>query len=227
MRLKVLQKGWIRLPPEWLEKQGIQAGDMIEVNVSLAEKLGSFRHGAQAEETFRLQCFGQFALYKGSEYIPIRSKKARELLALLVLEAAGKPVSKRYIASMLWPESSMTHARDCLYKTLSWFRTRPELCELFGLKIYRESISVRTDALSIDLTEFEHCYARRDDIDCCERALELYNGPLLWQNCYDWTSERQSWYEIRYDELLNALAVCHQRERTRNREAVKSAQKSQ
>ncbi len=222
MLLKVLQKGWIHLPLEWLEKQGIQVGDLIEVNVSLAGKAGSFRHDAQAEAEFRLQCFGQFALYKGSEYIPIQPKKARELLALLVVEAAGKPVSKRYIASVLWPESNMTHARDCLYKTLSWFRTRPELCELFGLKIYRESISFCTDALSVDLTEFDRCYARRDDIDCCERALELYNGPLFWQNCYDWTSERQSWYEIRYDELLNALAICRQHQRTQNREAQKS-----
>jgi len=123
-----------------------------------------------------------------------------------VLESGG-PISKRYAAGVLWPESNAARARDCLYKTLSWFRTKPELCRLFGLSTVRESISIRAEAVSIDLAEFDRCYAGRGDVRCCERAVELYSGPLLWNDCYDWTDEKQSRYEILYSEILSALAA--------------------
>lgn len=123
-----------------------------------------------------------------------------------MLESGG-PVSKRYIASVLWPEADLERGRDCLYKTLSWLRTEPELCGLLGLDAGRESVSLHAEALSIDLEEFDRCYAARADIRCCERAAELYSGPLLWQECYDWTDEKQSWYEIRYAEVLQILAA--------------------
>ncbi len=123
-----------------------------------------------------------------------------------MLESGG-PLSKRYIASVLWPEADLERARDCLYKTLSWLRAEPELYGLFGLDAARESVSLHVEALSIDLVEFDRCYAGRSDVRCCERAAELYSGPLLWQECYDWTDEKQSWYEIRYAEVLNILAA--------------------
>ncbi len=149
---------------------------------------------------------------------------------MLVWEAGG-PISKRYAASMLWPESNIEHARDCLYKTLAWLRARVELCQSFGLTVVRESISIRLENLSIDMVEFDRCYAGRSDIRlenlsidmvefdrcyagrsdirCCQRAVELYNGPPFWRDCYDWTIEKQSLYELRYDELLRALSEYH------------------
>ncbi len=120
---------------------------------------------------------------------------------------AGGPLSKRYIASVLWPEVDLERARDCLYKTLAWLRAEPELGGLLGLDAARESVSLRGEALSTDLEEFDRCYAGREDIRCCRRAAELYSGPLLWQECYDWTDEKQSWYEIRYAEVLSILAA--------------------
>lgn len=122
---------------------------------------------------------------------------------------AGGPISKRYAASMLWPESNIEHARDCLYKTLAWLRARVELCQSFGLTVVRESISIRLENLSIDMVEFDRCYAGRSDIRCCQRAVELYSGPPFWRDCYDWTIEKQSLYELRYDELLRALSEYH------------------
>ncbi len=123
-----------------------------------------------------------------------------------MLESGG-PLSKRYIASVLWPEADLERARDCLYKTLSWLRAEPELYGLFGLDAGRESVSLHVEALSIDLVEFDRCYAGREDVRCCRRAAELYSGPLLWQECYDWTDEKQSWYEMRYAEVLDLLAA--------------------
>lgn len=160
---------------------------------------------------FRLQCFGQFALYEGVRHIPIRCKKARELLSLLVWEDGG-PVSKRYAASMLWPESNLERARDCLYKTLSWLRSRPELCRTFGLSAIRESISISLENLSVDLMEFDRCYAGRGDIRCCRRAMELYSAPPFWRDCYDWSTEKQSLYELRYAEILHALSEYHRQQ---------------
>ena len=36
LRLKVFHQGWVQLPPELLEKEGIRAGDLAEVSVSRA-----------------------------------------------------------------------------------------------------------------------------------------------------------------------------------------------
>lgn len=125
--------------------------------------------------------------------------------------ADGGTVSKRYAASVLWPESNMQRARDCLYKTIAWLRRRPELLRLFGLEVVREDIAIRPGGLPTDLEEFDRCYARRGDPDCCLRAAELYSGPLFWQDCYDWGMEAQSRYEVRYTELLSTLVDhrCH------------------
>lgn len=160
------------------------------------------------KDGLQLHCFGQFALYRGLERIPIGSKKARELLALLVLEGGG-PISKRWIASVLWPESTLSHARDCLYKVLAWLNAKPELCQGVGLTCVRESISIRMDTLWVDTVEFDRCYAKRSDPSYCQRAAALYTGPLLWRDCYDWTDEAQSRYESRYSEILEALALHH------------------
>lgn len=112
------------------------------------------------------------------------------------------PISKRHLAATLWPQADAEHARDSLYKTLHWLRSRPALCHVFGLDVERETVRIDTSQLKIDLEEFDECYALRQQPLYRQRALELYQGPLLEEEYYDWSMDYQSQYEIRYAELI-------------------------
>lgn len=129
-------------------------------------------------------------------------------MCLLILEHK-RPLSKRHAASLLWPDANAECARDCLYKTLSWLRTHPKVSSPFGLQILRNCLSVCMDQIQSDLAEFDQCYSHRSDIHCCERAVELYQGPLFWKDYFNWIDVWQSEYEIRYSVFLQNLAAYH------------------
>lgn len=148
-----------------------------------------------------MQCFRRFELYERGINIPITCKKAKELLALLVLETRAS-ISKRHLAMMLWPEADERHARDCLYKTLQWLQKKPTICRAFSLKITRELVYVDTSDIRRDIDEFNHCYILRENPKFRQRALELYQGKLLEQEYYDWSIDYQTFYEIRFENLL-------------------------
>ena len=161
------------------------------------------RASFKGDEThhFTVQCFRRFALYDQGVNLPIGCKKAKELLALMVLENRI-PISKRHLAVTLWPQADLDHARDSLYKTLRWLRAQPVLWDVFGLVVERESVHMDTSRLWIDVEEFNHCYALRCQPSFRQRALELYQGSLLEEEYYDWSVELQSVYEVRYEELI-------------------------
>lgn len=163
------------------------------------QRRASFRGDKSAQ--LEVHCFRRFALFNNGIHVPISCKKAKELLALMILESKG-PISKRHLAATLWPQADTEHARDNLYKTLHWLRARPALYDPFGLHIERENIRMDTSQLRIDLEEFDQCYALRNQPFYRQRALELYQGPLLEEEYYDWSMDYQSQYEIRYAELI-------------------------
>ena len=150
---------------------------------------------------FSVECFRRFVLYEKGIHVPITCKKAKELLALLVLENKAY-ISKKHLAVMLWPDADEQHARDCLYKTLCWIKKRPTICKAFSLKIARELIYIDTSGIKREIDEFDNCYNMRDNPIFRQRALQLYKGKLLEQEYYDWSIDYQIFYEIRYEDLL-------------------------
>lgn len=128
-------------------------------------------------------------------------KKSAELLAYLVCEM-GAPVSKHRLAEVLWPAAEAEQAMDCLYKACRPIRKTP-----FAAHVVSTPGEMRFDltGVSCDLVDFRCHYDFRCDIARCEAAVALYRGPLLGENCYEWSSAGEAYYDIRYVELLTSL----------------------
>lgn len=130
-------------------------------------------------------------------------KKLRELLALLTYYQ-GAPKTKRQLAVDLWPDSTAGRARDCLYKVLRDLR---RLQREVPLPFFETR-----DGLYLDLTEEQsdlslfQKWSCSGDPESWTRAFELYRGGFLDKEAYEWTTTAHSYYEIRFLNLIQALA---------------------
>lgn len=148
-------------------------------------------------------CFGGFRLFSGSQIIYVKNQKARELLAYLLCEQGG-PVKKSLVCENLWPDATPRRAMDCLYKVCRYLKI---LCRnvFIPLRIERNSIWLDLTLAASDLAEFMELYDRRYDISCCEKAVNLYVDSLFMEECFEWIARWESFYEIRYVEMLDIL----------------------
>ncbi len=152
-----------------------------------------------------LICFGSFRLRLGGKLLPLKSGKAKELLALLACEDGG-PVSKRWAASLLWEEAGEEQAMDSLSKvcrTLRAFSKQHGDC-LPLLFTYGE-LGLDMSRLRCDLSEFSRL-AASDGTESLRRAAALHAGELLAAEAYEWAGEYGGRLEIRFLELCEALA---------------------
>jgi len=91
---------------------------------------------------------------------------------------------------------------DCLYKACRHLRDTP-----FASVIFASQGEMRLSLAGVrcDLVDFRGGYAARHDIARCEAAADLYQGPLLAENVYEWSSSWEAYYDIRYLDLLTVL----------------------
>ncbi len=146
-------------------------------------------------------CFGSLTLYMDGVPLRIPSRKAGELLALLLLQK-GRPLRKTVAAETLWPESDAERAMDSLYKVCGVLHSLKYL----PLEAQRDVIWLDDRGIDSDFAAFERFYKAREDLDCCRAAIDLYTDPLLIHEYYEWTARAEAYYDIRYMELL-ALAA--------------------
>lgn len=151
-----------------------------------------------------VQCFGKFRLSAEGQILNMNNKKARELIAYLVCENGG-PVKKEKLSAILWMDASDTHAMDNLYKVCRYLKHFSLQIINLPLTITRGSISLNMQQIDSDLHTFIECYQKRDKLEFCERAIDLYSGSLLAEEYYEWTNIKESFYEIKYLELLERL----------------------
>lgn len=76
----------------------------------------------------------------------------------------------------------------CLYKTLEWFKNLRQQGIGIPLITQRGTLGLDTSQVYSDLWEFELLYHKRSEIENCQRAADLYVGPLLAGAPYDWIS---------------------------------------
>ncbi|MDR1649167.1 MAG: hypothetical protein LBR71_02810 [Synergistaceae bacterium] len=134
----------------------------------------------------------------------LHSAKAGELLAFLACERGGM-VSKQRTAETLWPNAEGDRARRSLYKIIQHIRKLTFGGQAIPLLDAHGEISLDLRRVRVDAEEFLNLYASASPEDW-ERALELYRGILLLDSDYDWAHEYETFYDVRYYELLERLA---------------------
>lgn len=80
------------------------------------------------------------------------------------------------------------------------------------LCIRRDEIFLDLADIFCDLWEFRNIYETETHSYGWERAVALYSAPLLFENCYEWAVLEEAYYDVRYAELLEKLAVCYRAE---------------
>lgn len=135
------------------------------------------------------------------------SSKKEELLALLACEGGG-PLTKRYVAEMLWADSPPLQALNNLYKLSVRIQA---MKEKIPLRLDKNHISLNMDHIHCELEEFEILYKNRHEIQTCRQAIELYRGLLFYQNCYEWAGQWEAYYDLRYMELLECMALHYEK----------------
>lgn len=93
----------------------------------------------------------------------------------------------------------------CLYKTLEWFKNLRQQGIDIPLITQRGTLGLDTSQVYSDLWEFELLYHKRSEIENCQRAADLYVGPLLAGAPYDWIFPLEAHYELACAELLETL----------------------
>lgn len=150
-------------------------------------------------------------LIAGQPMPKVRSRKAKWLLALLVLRG-GKPIARTALAGTLWPDTDAETALTNLRSVAS------DLRRALGDQAHRlqmpdrRSLGFDIENVEIDVREFDAAIERRD----FEAAVALYQGPFL-QDCEeDWARPERSLREQAclgaYHELVGQADLARARD---------------
>lgn len=145
-----------------------------------------------------IRLFGPLQVMVGGEPFPhLRSRKALWLLALMTLRS-GRPVSREWIASTLWPDADLS---------VAFANLRPVIFDLrraMGDQAYRlrspDRVTVVLDleGVEVDVLRFDAAMAKGDH----SSAAELYRGALL-EGCFEeWVPQERN---LREQECAKAL----------------------
>ncbi len=127
-------------------------------------------------------------------------KSAAVLIAMLCV-SGGKPLSRAFIASSLWPETADTIARDYLRHLLTKLRAALGPGQDILISHPDGSLSIEFEQVSCDLIEIE-ALVNENTLDSLTAALEMVRGPLLKDSQAEWVvSERH-----RIDALISNAA---------------------
>ena len=166
----------------------------------------------------RLQLFGQPQLFDaGGRPLSVRTSTSLHLLGFLCRHRDEAHPRDR-VASVLWPESEASHARQNLRQALHHLRQvlEREADEAPYLHVDRHVIQLKPDApLWVDAAAFERHLQQAEDGDDADRAdhlesaIRLYRGDFL-QGCdEDWAIEDREFLKARYVEALEGMiALC-------------------
>jgi len=121
----------------------------------------------------RLKTFGGVWLEGDEGPLTGAAAQRRRLVLLAALAAAGqKGMSRDAVVGLLWPEVDEARARAALSQALYALKRDAGEDELV---LGHDVLTLNSDILWSDVSEFEHAIARGD----FERAANLYSGPFL------------------------------------------------
>lgn len=120
-------------------------------------------------------------------------------------------MSKIRLAELLWPGVATAQALDSLYKVCRFIRGLARRDIHIPLISQRGELSLDMDRLECDLYSFERLAEAQDDPEGWARAAALYAGPVLAEDCFEWSPAFEAYYEMRHLELLERLADHYRR----------------
>ena len=121
----------------------------------------------------RLKTFGGLWLEGDEGPLTGAAAQRRRLVLLAALAAAGrKGMSRDAVVGLLWPEVDEARARAALSQALYALKRDTGEDELV---LGHDVLTLNSDILRSDVSEFEHAIARGD----FEAAANLYSGPFL------------------------------------------------
>ncbi|HMC55521.1 MAG TPA: BTAD domain-containing putative transcriptional regulator, partial [Gemmatimonadaceae bacterium] len=121
----------------------------------------------------RLKTFGGLSLEGDEGPLTGAAAQRRRLVLLASLAAAGqKGMSRDAVVGLLWPEADEARARAALSQALYALKRDTGEDELV---LGHDVLTLNSDILRSDVSEFEHAIARGD----FEAAANLYSGPFL------------------------------------------------
>lgn len=219
MFIKLRKKSQITLPKSIVKKFRFQEGDIFDCLtyenkiLLLPQNRNSFDHAAQKntatplsttffipDADIYMQCFSRFCLYMHKKPV-LLSTKASELLAFLASEYGG-PIRKDSAASLLWADSTREQGLDNLLRLCKRIRKSHGS---IPLGYDKKSVWIDVTHVACDLYEFEKLYHQRENMEDCEAALSLYRGLIFYNDCYDWTAQKEAYYDMRYLTLLSCM----------------------
>lgn len=150
----------------------------------------------------RLNLLGGFELLsRGGAPLHLPPRKAKALLAYLAL-GGPRPHTRDKLAALLWSESSDTQARTSLRQALSVIRKSLDHDDC--IEADSQTVTIRSDVLSVDAMEFEQSVAQGGQ-EALWHAVELYGGDLLDGFAVD-APDFEAWRSLQ-QERLRRLAV--------------------
>jgi len=147
---------------------------------------------------------------QGVPLAPLRSRKGRWLLALLILRP-NREVAREWLAGTLWPDSDDAVALATLRRTLTDLRQALGAQAAALQSPTPQTLLLDMAGVQADLTDFDTLLAKGDD-DALTRAIALYRGPLLEGCSEEWIVPDR---EARTQAYLHALETLAERARER------------
>lgn len=154
----------------------------------------------------RIELLGPMEVWvEGQPTKPMRSKKAYWLLALLILRN-GRPTSREWLASTLWPDTEhgvgLANLRPVLSDLRRALGTQADRLESPD----RAHLAFNLREAIVDLIEFDQALTRED----FQSAIELYRGPLMEGCLEEWVQQdrlaREQQCADAFEELANAAS---------------------
>lgn len=175
----------------------------------------------------RIDCFGKFGVYADGKQIKFRTKKAEELLALLIA-FRGENVPRSRILDYLWSDFEGDKALINFNTTLYYLRKALQKSGIGVLiKYERESYKIIFDEIYCDYIEFYQFNINSSEINelnlmQVKSALELYIGDFL-ADSYEWALGVRLSMKEKYTNLVLGI-VDYYVNKSENKKAIELLQ---
>lgn len=187
--------GTLTLPEQLLKELGWRKDERLNARLSDGSLILQ-RTPHTVRNRLLIRCFGSFSIEWNGTEIHLKSKKLRELIALLAVENKVF-LRKSYIGSTLWPDSPPEKSRDCLYKVIRNLRNYIDGVPFLPIEIQQGQMRICLQDHELDILIFEKSAMQHNKSKEQFRTMfSLYRGNVLEKECYEWSTLIQAKFEI-------------------------------